>query len=157
MIIKIIAVGKLKEKCLKDACAEYEKRLSRFCKVNICEIPDLKNPDLTSNSLCQGVIKKEGKEILKKLTDGFTIALCIEGVQKTSLEFAEIIESAAMKKGKVNFLIGGSLGLSDEVKERADLMVSISKMTFPHGIARMLLLEQVYRGYKILSNENYHK
>lgn len=157
MKIRILAVGKLREKYLKDACEEYEKRLSRFCSIEVIEINDIKNPDLSSEALCREVVNKEGEDILKKLSDGFTVAMCVEGVHKTSEEFAEIINDSAMNSGKMNFIIGGSLGLSEDVKKRADLKLSMSKMTFPHGVARVVLLEQIYRGYKILSNEKYHK
>ncbi|HHX59076.1 MAG TPA: 23S rRNA (pseudouridine(1915)-N(3))-methyltransferase RlmH [Candidatus Moranbacteria bacterium] len=157
MKIKILAVGKLKENFLREACMEYEKRLSRFCNLEICEVKDLKNPDLSSEALCREVLEKEGKEILRNLGDGFTVALCVEGVSKTSEEFAQILSGAAMNGGRLNFIIGSSLGLSGEVKKRADLRLSISDMTLPHGLARVVLLEQIYRGYKILSGEDYHK
>jgi len=157
MNIKIICVGKLKEKFLVDACKEYEKRLGRFCRLEIIEIPDRKNPDMESKKLCLEVMEKEGRDILAKIKNEYVIALCIEGKKYKSETLAEKIETLKDNGGKITFVIGGSLGLSDEVKKRADEKLSFSDMTFPHGIARVLLLEQVYRGFKIISGESYHK
>ena len=157
MNIKIICVGKLKEKFLQEASKEYEKRLSRFCKLDIIEIADRKNPDLSSEKLCLEVMAKEGEDILSKIKNEFVIALCIEGKKLCSEQFAKNIENIKDNGGKLTFIIGGSLGLSEEVKRRADLKLSFSDMTFPHGIARVLLLEQIYRGFKIISGESYHK
>lgn len=157
MNIKIICVGKLKDKFFSDASKEYEKRLSRFCKCEIIEIPDRKNPDLSSEKLCLDVMAKEGTDILSKIKSEYVVALCIEGQKMGSERFAEKIESLKNSSGKITFVIGGSLGLSDEVKARADLMLSFSDMTFPHAVARVLLLEQIYRGFKIISGESYHK
>lgn len=157
MNIKIICVGKLKEKFLQDASKEYEKRLGRFCKLEIIEIPDRKNPDMESKKLCLEVMEKEGRDILSKIKQEYVIALCIEGKKLSSEALADKIEKLKGTAGKITFIIGGSLGLSDEVKERADEKISFSDMTFPHGLARVLLLEQVYRGFKIISGESYHK
>ena len=157
MNIKIICVGKLKEKFLQDASKEYEKRIGRFANLEIIEIPDRKNPDLSSEKLCIEVMEKEGADILSKIKNEYVIALCIEGKKLTSEGFAEKIETLKNEGKKVAFVIGGSLGLSKAVKERADFKLSFSDMTFPHGIARVLLAEQVYRSFKINSGESYHK
>ena len=157
MNIKIICVGKLKEKFLQDASKEYEKRISRFANLEIIEIPDRKNPDISSVKLCNEVMEKEGADILSKIKNEYVIALCIEGKNLTSEGFAEKIETLKNEGGKITFVIGGSLGLSPKVKERADFKLSFSDMTFPHGVARVLLTEQIYRGFKINSGESYHK
>ena len=157
MRIKIICVGKLKEKFMQQCCDEYIKRLSRFCKIEICEIPDRKNPDLSSEKLCIEVMEKEGADILSKIKNEYVIALCIEGKKLGSEGFAEKIENIMNESGSIAFIIGGSLGLSDEVKKRADFKMSMSDMTFPHQMARAMLLEQTYRAFKIISNESYHK
>lgn len=157
MRIKIIAVGKLKDKYFLEASREYEKRLSRFCKLEITEIQDLKNPDLSSASLCTETVNKEGRDILSKIRNEFVVALCIEGQKLSSEEFAGFIQKTAMKSSGITFIIGGSLGLSEEVKMRADFKLSLSDMTFPHALSRVILLEQVYRGFKIAAGENYHK
>lgn len=157
MNIKILAVGKLGEKFWADAVSEYSKRLSRFCKFQIEEIPDLKNPDLSSEALCAKTVEKEGEAILQRVKDEMLVALCIEGKQMSSKSFCSIIEEASMKKGKLTFVIGGSLGLSQAVKDRADICLSMSEMTFPHNLARVMLVEQIYRAYTIINNQNYHK
>ena len=157
MRIKIIAVGKLKDKYLSDAAIEYTKRLSRFCKIDMIQIQDLKNPDLSSKSLCAETVNKEGKDILSKIKKEFVIALCIEGKKMSSKSFAGFIGETSMKNSDIAFVIGGSLGLSDEVKNRADFKLSLSDMTFPHGLSRIILLEQIYRAFKIAAGENYHK
>ena len=157
MKIRILAVGKLNEKFWNDAVSEYSKRLSGFCNFSIEEIPDLKNPDLSSKALCQITIDKEGEEILKRLKGEKYIALCVEGKEVTSEDLCTVIENAAMYGGKLNFVIGGSLGLSEKVKNGADMRLSMSRMTFPHALARVILTEQIYRAYTILNNQNYHK
>ena len=157
MRIKIIAVGKLKDKYLSDAALEYIKRLSRFCKVDIIQIQDLKNPDISSKSLCIETVNHEGKDILSKIKKEFVVALCIEGKKLSSESFAEFIVETSMKNPDIAFVIGGSLGLSDEVKNRADFKLSLSDMTFPHGLSRVILLEQIYRAFKIAAGESYHK
>lgn len=157
MRIKIICVGKLKEKFMQQLCDEYIKRLQRFCKMEIIEIADRKNPDLSSEKLCIEVMDKEGRDILSKIKNDFVIALCIEGKKINSEAFADKIESFMQESGNITFVIGGSLGLSKEVKERADFKMSMSDMTFPHALARGMLLEQIYRAFKIISNESYHK
>jgi len=157
MKIKIICVGKLKEKFMQQFCDEYIKRLQRFCKIEIIEIPDRKNPDLSSEKLCIDVMEKEGIDILSRIKNEYVIALCIEGKKMDSVTFSKKIENVMRESGSLSFVIGGSLGLSDEVKKRADFKMSMSDMTFPHAIARGMILEQIYRSFKILSNESYHK
>ncbi len=159
MNITIIAVGKIKEDFLKKACAEYEKRLSRFCKLSIVEIPDEPMSDNPSESEKQLVLKKEGAKILSamKNTDHL-IALCVEGKQMPSESFAEYISNTCLSgNSSFTFLIGGSLGLLEELKAKSKLKLSFSKMTFPHQLMRVILLEQIYRAFKINKNESYHK
>ena len=157
MKIKIIAVGKLKDKFLREASGEFEKRLSRFCNLDIVEIADIKNPDLSSKALCDEVRQKEGKTILSKIKNEYVAAMCIEGKKLSSEKFAMLLRDCTMRTPDVTFVIGGSLGLSDEVKNRADIKLSVSDMTFPHGLFRVMLLEEIYRAFKINSGEDYHK
>lgn len=157
MKINLLCVGKLREKYLEDASAEYLKRLGRFCTVSKTVIPDKKIPDNASPATCEQIKASEGREILKKIGREKVCALCIEGKQKTSEEFAELLNNVFLTSNELTFVIGGSLGLSDEVKTRADICLSMSEMTFPHQLAQIILLEQIYRGFKINSNEKYHK
>lgn len=158
MNVSIICVGKLKEKYLKDAISEYSKRISRFCNINIVEIPDQKIPEKASEKTEVQILKKEGEDILSKIKEGsYTIAMCIEGKAVSSEDMADIIKDVSMKNSNINFIIGGSLGLSDEVKKRADARISFGKITLPHQLMRVVLTEQIYRGFKINANENYHK
>ena len=146
--INIICVGKLKEQYLKDAQKEYAKRLTAFCKLNIIELDEsMKGAE------------EEGKAILNKIEkDAFVYAMCIEGKQMSSEKLAqEISRKATEGKSNLTFIIGGSLGLSDDVKNRADIRLSMSEMTFPHHLARIMLEEQIYRAYQINSNGKYHK
>ena len=158
MTVNIICVGKIKEDYFVKATAEFEKRLSRFCTFNVICLPDRSIPDNASPAEEQIVLKKEGEEILKKIGKGdIVVAMCIEGKQLSSEELAEKIADFQMQSSTIDFIIGGSLGLSDEVKQRANLKLSMSKMTFPHRIARLMLEEQIYRAFKINANETYHK
>ncbi len=159
MKIKIVCVGKLKEKYLADGIAEYCKRISRFAKVEIVEINDEKIPDNASDALCAQIKNTEGDKILSKLgRDEYRVALCVEGGQMSSEQLADKISSVTLSgKNTIAFIIGGSLGLSDSVKDKADLRLSFSKMTFPHQLMRLILTEQVYRAFKINANEQYHK
>lgn len=159
MKINLITVGKIKENYLKDAIAEYAKRLSRFAKLNIIEVPDLKIKDGASEKEEEMVILGEGELIEKHINkSSYVIALCIEGKKQSSEAFAETIKDAAIKGGSdITFIIGGSLGLADFIKKRADFLLSFSDMTFPHQLMRVILLEQIYRAYKINANEVYHK
>lgn len=159
MKIQIICIGKLKEKYWTDAVLEYSKRLSRFCDLEITELKEAKLPDKASEAQEQAVIEEEGKNILKHVKDGsYVISLEILGKNLTSVELAEKMEELPlMGKSHVTFIIGGSLGLSRDVSKRADFKLSFSKMTFPHQMMRVILLEQVYRAFKINKNEAYHK
>ncbi len=158
MNITLICVGKLKEKYLTDACNEYKKRLSAY-KPNIIEISPERLSDSPSESEINSALEKEGKKILEKLPKGsFVYAMCIEGKQRTSEELSAEIERIKLGgTGSIAFIIGGSFGLSDEVKKRADDRLSMSKMTFPHQLARVMLLEQIYRAVQIGLGTKYHK
>jgi len=157
--IQIICIGKLKEKYWTDAIAEYSKRLSRYCTLEIIELKEARLPDKASPADEENVKLEEGRSILKAIKDGtYVITLEILGKQLTSPELADKIQTLSIEgKSNVAFIIGGSLGLSAEVSKRADYKLSFSKMTFPHQMMRVILLEQVYRGFKIIKNEAYHK
>lgn len=159
MHISIIAVGKLKEKYLKEGVAEYTKRLSSYGRIEIIEVPDEKAPEILSEREMEQIKEKEGERILAKVNpDMYVIALAIEGKQKTSEQLAESLEKlVTYGKSKIAFVIGGSLGLSKAVLNRADEHLSFSKMTFPHQLMRLILLEQIYRAFKINRGEPYHK
>lgn len=158
MTVNIICVGKIKEDYFSKAAAEFEKRLSRFCNLNIVQIPDKSIPENPSSSQCLDVLSKEGEQILKKIgKSDIVVAMCIEGKALSSEGLAQKMAEFQMQSSTVDFIIGGSLGLSDEVKRRADFKLSMSAMTFPHRIARLMLEEQIYRAFKINANETYHK
>ena len=159
MNISIIVVGKLKEKYLKAGIDEYLKRLSSYAKIEIVEILDEKAPEELSAAEMEQVKQKEGEKLLAKLSyDTYVMALAIDGKMKSSEELADSLDKlATYGKSKIAFVIGGSLGLSDEVLKRADEKLSFSKMTFPHQLMRLILLEQVYRAFRINRNEPYHK
>jgi 23S rRNA (pseudouridine1915-N3)-methyltransferase len=152
-------VGKLKEKYLSQGVEEYSKRLSRYCTLEITELADEKTPDNAGAALEEIIKKKEGERILKTLReDTYCVALAIDGHMLSSEELAGKIEALGVAgNSHISFIIGGSLGLSDEVLKRADYKLSFSKMTFPHQLMRMILLEQIYRAYRIISNQPYHK
>ncbi len=159
MKITIITVGKIKEKYLKDAISEYSKRLSRYCKMEIVEVADEKTPDNASETMEKQIRKKEGERIEKYIREGaYVIALAIDGKMLSSEELSEKMDSLGVQGiSHIIYVIGGSIGLDENILKRADLLLSFSKMTFPHQLMRVILLEQIYRGYKILSNEPYHK
>jgi len=159
MNIQIISIGKIKEKYLKLGIQEYLKRLTPYAKVDIIELSDEKAPENLSEQEMEQVKNKEGERILAKISaDTHVIALAIEGKMKSSEELAKNIDKlATYGKSKITFVIGGSLGLSDEVMKRADESLSFSKMTFPHQLMRLILLEQIYRAFKINRGEPYHK
>lgn len=159
MRINLITVGKLKEKYLKDAVKEYEKRLSKYCKLTISEVADEKTPEDASLILIKQIKDKEGERILKKIPEkSFVIALAIEGDQVSSLDLANFLDKSMVSGiSDITFIIGGSLGLSNEVLKRANKELSFSKLTFPHQLMRVLLLEQVYRCFRIIAKEPYHK
>lgn len=158
MNITVICVGKIKEKFFSDAVGEYLKRLSRFAKCEIVELRDEKIPDNASAKECEQILEKEGAAILAKIPKGsYVIPLCIEGEQLSSPAFADKIKYISMEASHITFIIGGSLGLWDEVKKAARFKLSFGKMTLPHQLMRVVLLEQIYRCFKILANESYHK
>lgn len=159
MNIDIICVGKVKERYLRDAIDEYRKRLSRFAKVDVVEVPDEKTPEHASDTLNAQIKAKEGERILRHLRgNAFVVALAIEGGQLTSEQLAARIAQWGLHGvSHLQFVIGGSLGLDPRVLGRADMLLSFSKMTFPHQLMRVILLEQVYRAFKINAHEPYHK
>lgn len=159
MNISTICVGRLKEKYLKQAIDEYSKRLSRYCKLEIIEVPDEKTPDNASEKEELLIKEKEGLNILKHVKDNmFVITLNLKGKMLSSEELAGFIKEAGIKgNSNIAFVIGGSLGLSKAVLDRADFSLCFSKMTFPHQLMRVILLEQVYRGFRIINGEPYHK
>ena len=159
MNIDIICVGKLKEKYIKDAIDEYSKRLSRYCKLKIIEVNDEKTPDGQSEALDIKIKNTEGERILKSIKDSsFVIACALDGKMLDSVELSEKISKLSVEGvSDIQFIIGGSLGLSDDVLRKADYKLCFSKMTFPHQLMRVILLEQIYRAYRIINNEPYHK
>ena len=159
MKITLITVGKIKEKYLKDAMAEYSKRLSRYCKLEIVEVADEKTPDNASDTVEDAIRDKEGERILKYIKeDAYVITLEIAGKMLTSEEMAEKIEKLGVQgTSHIIFIIGGSIGLGREILKRSDYALSFSKMTFPHQLMRVILLEQIYRSYRIINHEPYHK
>lgn len=159
MKITVITVGKLKEKFFREAASEYEKRLGRYCKLEIRETADEKTPEGASETEREQILQKEGERIARLLPEGaYMVTLEIEGRKFTSEAFAGEIERLGISGvGHVVFVIGGSLGLHNSIKERADLSVSFSDMTFPHQLMRVVLLEQIYRAFRIINGEPYHK
>ena len=157
MNINIVAVGSIKEKFFKDAVSEYAKRLSRYVKLNIIEVKDEKTPAMAS-ALEEKIKEVEAERILSKLTNSYVVALTIDGKKYSSEELAKRMEKYdILSKGNLSFIIGGSLGLHKSVIDRADEKLSFSEMTFPHQLMRVILLEQIYRAYRIRNNEPYHK
>ena len=157
--ITLLCVGKLKEKFYLDACAEYQKRLTRHCKFELIELPEQRLPENPSEAEIAAALNKEADAIEEKLPrGGAIIALCVEGKPISSEQLSDTLSRyGAQGASQVTFLIGGSFGLSERVKARADLRLSMSPMTFPHHLARVMLLEQVYRAYQIQSGTRYHK
>ena len=159
MKITIITVGKLKEKYLKDAISEYSKRLSRYCKLEVIEVADEKTPDQAGEGMETMIREKEAERILKYIReDAYVVTLEIKGKQLTSEELAEKIDCLGVQgKSHIQFVIGGSIGLGGTVLNRSDYALSFSRMTFPHQLMRVILLEQIYRSYRIINGEPYHK
>ncbi|PNV59378.1 23S rRNA (pseudouridine(1915)-N(3))-methyltransferase RlmH [Clostridium sp. chh4-2] len=159
MKITLVTVGKIKEKFFADAIDEYSKRLSRYCKLEIIQVADEKTPDNASETVETQIKDKEGERILAQIRDGsYVIALAIEGQMLTSEKLAEKIDGLGVSGvSQIVFVIGGSLGLSKHVLARADYLLSFSKMTFPHQLMRVILLEQIYRSWRIIKKEPYHK
>ena len=159
MKITVLTVGKVKEKFYRQAIEEFEKRLSRYCKLEIIEVQDEKTPDNASETEEMQIKEKEGQRLLKYIKeDAWVCALAIEGKMLDSVELSQKMEQLGVGgTSHMIFVIGGSLGLAEEVLKRADFKLSISKMTFPHQLMRVILLEQIYRSYRIMQGEPYHK
>ncbi len=159
MKVTVVAVGKIKERYLREALAEYEKRLGKYCRLEMIETADERTPERAGEVLEEQIRAKEAERIMRYLKeDAYVITLEIQGKQLSSEEFAEKIEMLGVQgKSHIIFVIGGSIGLGKEVLKRADFAISFSKMTFPHQLMRVILLEQVYRGFRIMNGEPYHK
>lgn len=159
MKITVLTVGKVKEKFYRQALEEFEKRLSRYCKLEIIEVQDEKTPDRASEMEEMQIKEKEGQRLLKYIKeDDWVCALAIEGKMLDSVELSQKMEQLGIgRTSHMIFVIGGSLGLAEEVLKRADFKLSFSKMTFPHQLMRVILLEQIYRAYRIMQGEPYHK
>ncbi|HJC62484.1 MAG TPA: 23S rRNA (pseudouridine(1915)-N(3))-methyltransferase RlmH [Candidatus Blautia merdavium] len=159
MKITIVTVGKIKEKYLRDAIGEYSKRLSKYCKLEIVEVADEKTPDNASETMEKIIRDKEAERILKYVReDAYVVTLEIGGKMLDSVEFSRKLENLGIQgKSHILFIIGGSIGLGEAVLKRSDFPLSFSKMTFPHQLMRVILLEQIYRGYRIMAGEPYHK
>ena len=159
MKITLVTVGKIKERYFEDAIKEYSKRLGRYCRLDIIQVQDEKTPDGAGEAMERQIKDKEGQRILSNIKDGaYVIALAIEGRMLSSEELASRLQKLGVDGiSHIVFVIGGSLGLSDEVMGRADYALSFSKMTFPHQLMRVVLLEQIYRSYRIMAGEPYHK
>ena len=159
MKITLVTVGKIKERYFEDAIKEYSKRLGRYCRLDIIQVQDEKTPDGAGEAMERQIKDKEGQRILSNIKDGaYVIALAIEGRMLSSEELASRLQKLGVDGiSHIVFVIGGSLGLSEEVMRRADFALSFSKMTFPHQLMRVILLEQIYRAYRIMKNEPYHK
>ena len=157
--VKLICVGKMRERFYIDAFAEYAKRLQSCCRLELVELPEQRLPDSPSEREISAALEREGQEILKAITlDAYVVALCVEGKQMPSEGMAELIRQRENSgKPKLCFIIGGSFGLADSVKACADRRLSMSRMTFPHHLARVMLIEQLYRGFKINEGSRYHK
>lgn len=156
--INIICIGKIKEQYLKSAIEEYSKRLSRYCKLNILELPDEKIPDKLNDNLSNEIKTKECNNIINHLKkDCYLIALDLTGNELSSEEFSKMIENISMENSSITFIIGGSLGLTKELLNKCDKKICFSKMTFPHQLIRIFLLEQIFRAFKISNNETYHR
>ena len=159
MKIKIVAVGKLKEKYLKQGIDEYAKRLTKYCKFEIIEVPDEKAPETLSETEMIQLKEREGQKILSKIGEGdYVFALAINGKDYTSEEFADAIDKVTVAgKSTISFVIGGSLGLSPEVLKRSNQQISFGRVTYPHQLMRLILSEQVYRCFRIIHGHAYHK
>lgn len=156
--VTVIALGRLKETYLKEACAEYTKRLSRYCDLDITELSPEQLPDNASRAEVDSALKREAQAITAKIPKGaFTVAMCVEGKKLSSEALAQLIETRSFEGRPLCFIIGSSYGLAHEIKSLADIRLSVSDMTFPHQLFRIMLLEQIYRGFKINEGSAYHK
>lgn len=158
LTINIICIGKVKEKYLKDAINEYSKRLSKYCKLNILELSDEKIPDKLNDSISNEIKNKESNAILNHIKkDSYIICLDLTGKELSSEEFSKNIENLSLQTSNITFVIGGSLGLSSDLLKKSHQKICFSKMTFPHQLIRVFLLEQIFRGFKISNGETYHR
>ena len=156
--VKLVCVGKLKESWLSAACAEYLKRLSRYCQPAVAELAEHTLPEKPGEAQIAAALEKEGEAILKACEGHYVVAACVEGEQKSSEELSRALDRLSSEgKGKIAFVIGSSHGLSEKVKRAADMRLSVSKMTFPHQLFRVMLLEQIYRAFSISAGAKYHK
>ncbi len=156
--IHIVCIGKVKESYLKDAISEYSKRLSKYCKLTILELPDEKIPDKLNESLANEIKEKESNAILHHIKkDSYIICLDLAGKEFSSEDFSKNLENLSLQTSHITFVIGGSLGLSSEILKKAHQKICFSKMTFPHQLIRVFLLEQIFRGFKISNGETYHR
>ena len=157
--VTVIALGKLKESYMREFCAEYEKRLKTMCKLNIVELTPVALPENPSEKQIASALEAEAERITEKIPNGsYVLSLCIEGKQKSSEEFAEMFNSLALNgTSSVAFIIGSSFGLSEKIKIGSNERISMSRMTFPHRMARVMLLEQIYRAFSINAGSKYHK
>ena len=158
LTIIIVCIGKLKEKFFKDAIAEYSKRLSKYCKLNILELPDEKIPDKLNSNIENEIKTKECTNIINHIKkDSYVICLDLTGKELSSEEFSKDIENISMQSSQITFIIGGSLGLNKQILSLANQKICFSKMTFPHQLIRIFLLEQIFRAFKISNGETYHR
>lgn len=156
--VKLVCVGKLKESWLSAACAEYVKRLSRYCQLTVAELAEQTLPEKPSAAQISAALDKEGEAISKACEGHFVIAACVEGDQKSSEELSAALDRlSAAGRGRIAFVVGSSHGLSEKIKRSADMRLSVSKMTFPHQLFRVMLLEQIYRAFSISAGAKYHK
>lgn len=156
--INIVCIGKIKEKYLRDALDEYSKRLSRYCKLSFLELSDEKIPDKINDNLANEIKSKECNNIISHLKkDSYLIALDLNGKEFSSEDFSKKIDNVSMENSHLTFIIGGSLGLTKELLDMCDLKICFSKMTFPHQLIRVFLLEQIFRAFKIQKGETYHR
>ena len=159
LYVKLICVGKMRERFYLDAFAEYRKRLQSYCRLELCEIPEQRLPDAPSDKELAAALEKEAEEIVRAIPpDAYAVALCVEGKQMPSEGMAALLaERESSGKPKLCFIVGGSCGLAESLKRRCDRRLSMSEMTFPHHLARVMLIEQIYRGFKINEGARYHK
>ncbi len=157
LTVKIICIGKLKETYWRDACGEYARRLSPFCKFSIVELPETRLPEDPGEGEIRRALEQEAQKIFEAAGNAVLFPLCIEGTQVDSPGLSRLIENAALSSSSIAFVIGSSFGLAPDVKARGRQKLSMSKMTFPHQLARVMLCEQIYRAFQISNNSRYHK
>jgi len=156
--VKLLCIGSLKEGYLRAACAEYEKRLSPFCRLSVWEGEEFRLPASPSPAQIERALMEEGKSLLRKRGNGYAVSLCVEGEMLSSPQLARRMEDLAVRGvSEIDFCIGGSFGLSEQVKAASELRLSLSPMTFPHQLTRIILLEQIYRAFQITAGTRYHK